>query len=99
MRRPALAALACLALLAADEPAFDGKSLAGWEHLPAHWKASAGAITGTTNGSLKTNPFLCSRKAFKDFELSFKVRLKDGQGNSGVQIRSEVLDREKPSVK
>ena len=41
------------------------------------------------------NTFLCSKKKYKDFELSFKVRLKDGKGNSGVQIRSKVFDPKK----
>jgi len=80
-------------------PAFDGKSLDGWNGLPGHWKAADGLIVGTADASLKFNTFLVSQKSFKDFELSFQVRLKDGKGNSGVQIRSEVMDREKWTVK
>ena len=44
------------------------------------------------------NTFLCSKKKYKDFELKFKVRLKDGKGNSGVQIRSKVIDPKKFAV-
>jgi hypothetical protein len=80
-------------------PAFDGKSLEGWDGLKGHWKAADGQIVGTADASLKFNTFLCTQQKFKDFELSFRVRLKDGKGNSGVQIRSEVMDREKWTVK
>ncbi len=40
------------------------------------------------------NTFLCSKKKYKDFELKCKVRLKDGVGNSGIQIRSKIVDTE-----
>jgi len=79
---------------AADAPTFfDGKTLAGWEGIPQYWQANNGAIVGTTPGDgLKFNTFLCSTKKYRDFELSFQVRLRGGTGNSGVQIRSELLD-------
>src|SRR5262249_50731948 len=41
------------------------------------------------------NTFFCSKKKYGDFELSFKVRLKDGKGNSGIQVRSAVIDPKK----
>jgi hypothetical protein len=96
-----LLALTTLCLFAADapNPAFDGKSLTGWEGLTNHWKVADGAIVGSHDGSLKTNTFLCTQKSYKDFEFSFQVRLKDGKGNSGVQFRSEVIDKEKWAVK
>ena len=43
---------------------------------------------------LKHNTFLWSKKKYKDFELHFQIRLKDGVGNSGVQVRSFILDPE-----
>jgi hypothetical protein len=89
----------CLVAADAPDPAFDGKSLTGWDCLPGHWTATNGIILGRSDGSLKTNTFLCSQKRYKDFEMSFQVRLKDGQGNSGVQIRSDILDQKKWSVK
>jgi Domain of Unknown Function (DUF1080) len=106
MRRTPLfvAGLAVLAL-AADPPAasapfFDGKTTAGWEGLPEYWSVKDGAIVGSTApGGAKFNTFLCSTRKYKDFELSFQVRLKDGGGNSGVQIRSEVVDKAKFVVK
>jgi hypothetical protein len=71
---------------------FNGKDLTGWEGLTEYWSVKDGALVGSTpapNG-LKFNTFLCSKKTYRDFELSFQVRLKGGVGNSGVQIRSKL---------
>jgi hypothetical protein len=79
---------------------WNGKDLEGWECLPEYWSVKDGAIVGTAPAEgIKFNTFLCSKKKYKDFELSFQIRLKDGKGNSGVQIRSEVFDREHFAVK
>jgi hypothetical protein len=77
---------------------FNGKNLDGWEGLEKYWSAKDGAIVGLTEEDPKHNTFLCSKKKYKDFELSFKIRLKDGVGNSGVQIRSKILDDKKYTV-
>ncbi len=77
---------------------FNGKNLDGWEGLMKYWSVRDGAIVGYTPSDPKFNTFLCSKKKFKDFELTFKVRLKGGIGNSGVQIRSRILNAEKFSV-
>jgi len=69
---------------------FNGKNLDGWEGLTEYWSVKDGAIVGATPKGLKFNTFLCSKGTYKDFELKFEVRLKDGGGNSGVQIRSEI---------
>jgi hypothetical protein len=79
---------------------FNGKDLTGWHGLPQYWSVKDGAIVGSTHPEGgKFNTFLCSEREYKDFELTFKVRLKGGQGNSGVQIRSEIFDKEKIAVK
>jgi hypothetical protein len=91
----------------ADEPAkgegsdtfFNGKDLTGWEGLTEFWSVKDGAIVGYTPKDPGYNTFLCSKKKYTDFELSFKVRLKGGVGNSGVQIRSELKDRKKYAVR
>lgn len=80
-----------------DQPSaatfFDGKSLAGWEGQSQHWSVNNGAIVGSTPATgLKHNTFLCSQRKYRNFELRFQVRMRDGQGNSGVQIRSTVID-------
>jgi hypothetical protein len=73
---------------------FNGKDLTGWEGKTNLWSVSPeGAIVGSTYPEgIKGNTFLCSKEKYKDFELKFQVRLKDGKGNSGVQIRSNVVD-------
>jgi Domain of Unknown Function (DUF1080) len=72
---------------------FDGKTLEGWEGLPEYWSVKDGAIVGAyADKALTHNTFLWSKKSYKDFELSFKIRLKGGEGNSGVQVRSKILD-------
>ena len=72
---------------------FNGKDLTGWEGLTEYWSVKDGAIVGRTEKDPGFNTFLCSKKKYGDFELSFKVRLEGGVGNSGVQIRSKVAER------
>ncbi len=63
-----------------------------WEGIKDLWKVDGTTIVGETKTDPKFNTFLCSKKKYKDFELSFKARLKGGVGNSGVQIRSTIVD-------
>jgi Domain of Unknown Function (DUF1080) len=77
---------------------FNGKDLEGWEGLTQYWSVKDGAIVGYTPSDPHHNTFLCSKRKYKDFELSFKIRLKDGIGNSGVQIRSHIADAKKFTV-
>lgn len=97
-----LLGLCMVSLAQGAEPAdfFSGKNLEGWQGLDKFWSVKDGAIVGSTEpNGINFNTFLCSKKSYGDFELSFKVRLKDGKGNSGVQVRSEVFDPEKLAVK
>ena len=86
----------------ANDSFFNGKDTAGWEGLSEFWKVKGGSIIGSTfpNGK-KFNTFLCSKKKYKNFELTFQVKLtgKGWSGNSGVQVRSEVFDRKQFAVK
>ncbi len=69
---------------------FNGQDLTGWDGDPTMWSVEDGKIIGSTDGSpLKTNSFLISKHEYSDFELSFDVKLRNG--NSGVQFRSERL--------
>ena len=76
---------------------FNGKDLTGWEGLEGSWRWQDGALIGAHQpadpAARSPHTNLCSVKKYKDFELKFQVRLKDGKGNSGVQFRSEVSDR------
>jgi putative heme-binding domain-containing protein len=81
------------------EAFFNGKNLDGWEGLVEYWSVRDGTIVGKAPADgLKFNTFLCSKKTYKDFELTFQFRLKDGKGNSGVQFRSRIVDAEKYAV-
>ncbi len=82
-----------------ETPFFNGKNTDGWEGLGEYWSVKDGALVGNTKDGLKFNTFLCSKKQYTDFELRFKVRLKGGIGNSGVQIRSEIANPKTFAVK
>jgi hypothetical protein len=100
-----VAFLLCGGYLAAEDKAsefFNGKDFSGWEGLTdKFWSIKDGSIVGSTfpKGN-NYNTFLCSKKKYKDFELSFQVRLtgKGWEGNSGVQIRSRIHDQQKFAV-
>ena len=73
---------------------FDGKTLDGFEQHggKAKYTVEDGEIVGTSVPKT-SNSFLCTKKPYSDFilELEFKV---DPLLNSGIQIRSEVFDKE-----
>lgn len=77
--------------LAAEEPGFaplfNGKDLAGWEGDAKLWKVQEGSIFGDSPG-IPHNQFLATRETYGNFELRLQFRLRDGQGNTGVQFRS-----------
>jgi len=66
---------------------FNGKNLAGWSGDSEYWSVRDGAITGVTDGSLKTNRFLSwNGSTIRNFDLRVKVKVSPG-GNSGIQYR------------
>ena len=87
----------------ADEKSelFNGKDLEGWDGLiKEFWSVKDGAIVGTNGDkTVPFNTFLWTKKKYKDFEMKFQIRLKDGKGNSGVQIRSEIANAKQFSAK
>lgn len=67
---------------------FNGENLDGWaqKNGTASYKVEEGVVVGRTAvGS--PNSFLCTTRDYKNFELSFEVKVDTGL-NSGVQIRS-----------
>jgi hypothetical protein len=75
---------------------FNGKDLEGWEGLKEYWSVKDGAIVGSTKPKgINFNTFLCSKKKYGDFELKCQVRLENGAGNSGIQIRSKLENGDK----
>ena len=98
MRR-ILFAVPVLALVALTARADDFLKADHWESLKEYWKVEGTTVTGTSpEDGLTFNTFLCSKHQYKDFDLKFKVRLKDGAGNSGIQIRSKIHNQEKFAV-
>jgi hypothetical protein len=103
MKRLAVFAALCLLTIstanAGDDKFFNGRDLTGFEGLlDQFWSVKDGAIVGTTapNG-IKFNTFLCSKRKYKDFEMQFQVKLAK-VGNSGIQIRSHIHNKEKFAV-
>jgi len=72
-----------------------------WEGREDIWKLDpkTKTVVGETKEDPKYNNFFCSKKKYSDFEFSCKVQLRDGVGNSGVQIRSERFDKDSPDNK
>ena len=89
---------ACAPFIRADDTA-DFVKPDNWEGRSDIWKVEKGTIVGETKEDPKYNTFLCSKQKYGDFELSFKVTLKDAVGNSGVQFRSTRTDKDGPDNK
>lgn len=69
---------------------YDGKTLTGWEGDLTWFRPADGAIiAGRLDQPIPRNEFLCTARQFGDFELRLKVRLMAGQGNGGIQFRSQ----------
>ncbi len=88
-----LAALSCAQ--ATSVSLFDGKTFSGWE-IPAGeekwWRVEDGMMVGgSLEEKIPVNLFLSSAREFRNFELTFKIRLVKGEGfmNSGLQVRSQ----------
>lgn len=77
---------------------FNGTDLSGWLGLDGYWSVKDGAIVGSAPKGMKFNTFLCSKKKYRDFELTFQVKLTGSNPNSGVQIRSAIFDLEELAV-
>ena len=84
---------------------FDGRTLAGWDGNPNLWSVRDGAITGQTTPEhpANGNTFLIwTNGLLGDFELRFSYKIvannPDGFGNSGVQYRSKIINKEKWGV-
>ena len=87
---------ACSApVLAEERPLFDGKTLAGWEGDTAKtWRVEDGAIVGgSLDAVVPRNEFLCTTKAYGDFQLkvTFKLVGDKARANAGVQFRTKRI--------
>lgn len=70
-------------------PMFDGKTLTGWEEMPAAavkaWSVVDGAIVG--EGDKGRGYLVFENRELADFELKLSYRF-PGKGNSGVSVRA-----------
>lgn len=74
---------------------YDGETLDGWRMIgDAGYETLPDGIRGTSTSGRHT--FLVTEREFGDFVLEVDVRARD-RGNSGIQVRSEVLER--PAVR
>jgi hypothetical protein len=102
MRPLRLLAVPVLLLCASASRADDTKEFldpANWEGRSDIWTIKDGSIVGETTKDPGYNTFFATKKKYGDFELSCKVHLRDGVGNSGFQVRSELYDKEKFRVR
>jgi hypothetical protein len=90
----ALPALLLLAPLVRADDTEEFLKPDNWEGRSDIWKIEKGTITGETKEDPGYNTFFISKKKYGDFELSYKVKLTDDVGNSGVQIRSTRVDKD-----
>ena len=76
---------------------FDGETLTGWEGDIKHtWRIEDDAIVGgSLDRSVPRNQFLCTTRAYGDFELKVKFKLLGdrGQANAGVQFRTTRIPK------
>ena len=76
---------------------FDGETLTGWEGDIRHtWSIEDGAIVGgSLDRSVPRNQFLCTTRAYGDFELKVKFKLLGdrSQANAGVQFRTRRIPK------
>lgn len=84
--------LICAGAVSADD---DFLKPDNWEGITEYWTIQKDSVSAKADKDPGFNTFFCSKKKYKDFEMSFKVRLVGGKGNSGVQIRSNVVDAKK----
>ncbi len=77
---------------AAEQPLFDGRSLAGWEGNTNTWRVEQGAlVAGTLERKQPHNDFLATTRDFGNFDLKlqYKVEGTNGFVNGGVQFWSQ----------
>jgi len=83
---------ALLPAMAAPQSLFDGRTLAGWEGNPQHWRVEDGAITGTIpeGQRLAKNEFIYWQGEVADFELTAEFRISGApSANSGIMFRAQ----------
>jgi hypothetical protein len=74
-------------------PLFREKKLEGWKGLARYWRVENQQLIGSSlPDGVDFNTFLVSERRYRDFELKFEVMVDGAKPNSGVQIRSRLVD-------
>ena len=64
--------------------------LSCWEDPNGAWRVQQQMLVASVGTGQKTLAVLRSKAKYADFDLKFRVRLKDGSGNCGVRFRSQA---------
>ena len=91
-----MAWMSTLTVTVADDdgfiPIFDGKSLDGWNCRPEseskNWTVEDGMIIGRGEGQ---ESYLMFKDELADFELKFSYKLISEHGNTGVEVRGQIV--------
>ena len=73
---------------------FNGKDLSGWHGLEGFWSAKDGMIVGSETKDKSEQTFLVytAMPTLANFEMHYKYRFPNKDGNSGVQFRSKLIN-------
>ena len=81
-----------LAMDANVQEFFNGKNLSNWRGNETLWSVDSNELVGKTAG-LSKNEFLVSEYSVGDFHLKLEIKLVANIGNSGIQFRSQVMEK------
>lgn len=86
--------IAFIACKPSGKSLFNGENLDNWSGESDIWSVEDGCIVGRTRPDkpIEQNTFLIYNDTFSDFELSFQYKIIGG--NSGVQYRAKVIDKD-----
>jgi hypothetical protein len=80
---------------------FNGKDLTGWDGLDGFWSVKDGAIAGAESKEhpapqtdLNLAASVANPEKFANFELRYAYRFTTPDGNSGLQFRSKLTDKQ-----
>lgn len=60
--------------------------------MPNTWRAAGPTVVGKLAPDRTTHTYLCSQKQYTDFEVTCQIMLKNGVGNSGIQVRRKIIN-------
>jgi hypothetical protein len=71
-----------------------GDDLKVWKGLANYWYSRDGILGGHQTQENSKQTFIVFPYRLRDFELRLKYKFVSPQGNSGIQFRSKILDKE-----